>query len=117
MTALLKRESAFIDSVRRLIVPCGDLIGEPAGPDAIIQRIADNAGPMRILDIEVWHDPPYNSKDLVLNPDFAEIMMRGPGWGSLFPAEALMTFDDFRRHRDEDYRRNKDGGADSIQEP
>ena len=88
----------------------GDLIGKPAGPDATSQLIADRGESLRILDMEVWHDRPYASKDLVLNPDFNEILMRGPGWGSLTPADAPMTPMDFRKHYDEGYRRNRDGG-------
>jgi len=30
--------------------------------------------------MEVWHDRPDNTKDLIHNPDFNEIFMRGPGW-------------------------------------
>ncbi len=92
-----------------LVVKRGDLIGKPTGPDATSQLIADRGEPLRILDMEVWHDRPYNSKDLVLNPDFNEVIMRGPGWGTIVPAEALITSDDFRKHYDEGYRRNKDG--------
>ncbi len=88
----------------------GDLIAKPAGPDATSQLVADRGGSLRILDMEVWHERPYASKDLVLNPDFNEILMRGPGWGSLTPAEALMPPEDFRKHYDEGYKRNKDGG-------
>lgn len=87
----------------------GDLIGKPAGPDATSQIIADRGESLRILDMEVWHDRAYASKDLVLNPDHNEILMRGPGWGSLTPAEALMHPEDFRKHYDEGYKRNKDG--------
>lgn len=88
----------------------GDLIGKPTGPDATSQLIADRGGPLRVLDMEVWHDRPYISKDLVLNPDFNEIMMRGPGWGGLIPADALMTSEDFHNHYDEGYKRTRDGG-------
>ena len=88
----------------------GDLIGKPSGPDAASQLIADLGVPLRILDMEVWHERPYISKDLVLNPDFNEIMMRGPGWGALVPVEAFLSSEDFRKHYSEGYRRNKDGG-------
>jgi len=88
----------------------GDLIGKPTGPDAASQLIADRGEALRILDIEVWHDRPYNSKDLVLTPDFNEIFMRGPGWGALVPADALLSSDDFRKYYDEGYKRTKDGG-------
>jgi hypothetical protein len=59
--------------------------------------------------MEVWHDRPYNSKDLVLTPDFNEIFMRGSGWGALVPADALLSSDDFRKYYDEGYKRTRDG--------
>lgn len=93
-----------------VVVAKGDLIGKPTGPDATSQIIADKGETLRILDMEVWHDRPYISKDLILNPDFNEILMRGPGWGALIPADALITPADFRKHYDEGYKRTKDGG-------
>ncbi|TMI46929.1 cupin domain-containing protein [Candidatus Bathyarchaeota archaeon] len=95
---------------RDVVVKRGDLIAKPTGPDATSQLIADRGEPLRILDMEIWHDRPYSSKDLILNPDFNEIIMRGPGWGGLFPNEALVSSEDFRKHYDEGYRRMKDGG-------
>ena len=95
---------------KEVAVTRGDLIGKPTGPDATSQIIADKGESLRILDMEVWHDRPYVSKDVVLNPDFNEIFMRGPGWGALVPAEALMGPEDFRKHYDEGYRRTRDGG-------
>ena len=97
-------------SDKDVVVKRGDLIAKPTGPDATSQLIADRGEPLRILDMEIWHDRPYSSKDLILNPDFNEIIMRGPGWGGLFPNEALMSSEDFRKHYDEGYRRMKDGG-------
>ena len=94
-----------------VIVELGDLIAKPTGPDATSQLIADRGEPLRILDMEIWHDRPYSSKDLILNPDFDEIIMRGPGWGGLFPNEALMSSEDFRKQYDEGYKRTKDGGS------
>ncbi len=88
----------------------GDLIGKPAGPDAVSQIIADNGVPLRILDMEVWHDRAYLSKDFVSTPDFNEIMMRGPGWGALVPLESLIGPGEFRKHYNEGYKRTKDGG-------
>lgn len=87
----------------------GDLIGKPTGPDSASQLIADRGEALRILDMEVWHERAQLSKDLVLNPDFNEIFMRGPGWGALLPAEALESPEDFGKHYDDGYRRNKDG--------
>ena len=90
-------------------VKMGDLIGKPTGPDATSQLIADRGERLRILDMEVWHQRPYYSKDLILNPDFEEIIMRGPGWGAIVPRESLITSEDFRSHYDEGYKRRKDG--------
>jgi uncharacterized cupin superfamily protein len=87
----------------------GDLIGKPAGPDDSSQLIADKGEDLRILDMEVWHQRPYLSKDLLLNPDFNEVIMRGTGWGALFPIDALIDSNDFRNHYDEGYRRARDG--------
>lgn len=95
---------------KEFTVSRGDLVGKPTGPDATSQLIADKGVPIRILDMEVWHDRPYVSKDLVWNPDFNEIFMRGPGWSSLVPAEAFLPPDDFRKHYDDGYTRTKDGG-------
>jgi len=95
---------------KEMEVKRGDLIGKPTGPDATSQLIADRGEKMRILDMEVWHQRPYYSKDLILNPDFGELIMRGPGWGAIVPQESLITSEDFRSHYDEGYRRTKDGG-------
>lgn len=91
-------------------VGCGDLVAKPTGPDATSMLIADRGERLRILDMEVWHENPYYSKDLVHNPDFGEIIMRGPGWGAILPQESLITSEDFRSYYDEGYRRTKDGG-------
>lgn len=95
---------------REMEVGRGDFIGKPTGPDAASMLIADRGEKLRILDMEVWHQSPYYSKDLVSNPDFSEIIMRGPGWGAIVPQESLITSEDFRSHYDEGYRRTKDGG-------
>ena len=50
------------------------------------------------------------SKDLMLNPDFGEMITQGPGWGAIIPEESPITSDDFRKHYGEGYRRAKDGG-------
>ena len=91
-------------------VKSGDLIGKPAGPDATSQLMADKGVALRILDMEVWHDRPYYSKDLMLHTDFDELILRGPGWGAIVPRESLITSEDFRSHYDEGYKRKKDGG-------
>lgn len=93
-----------------LTVRRGDLIAKPTGPDATSQLIADRGEPLRILDMEIWDHRARNSKDLIHNPDFNEIFMRGPGWAALLPAEALLTPKDFGEHYDEGYKRTRDGG-------
>jgi uncharacterized cupin superfamily protein len=95
---------------KETLVKKGDLIGKPTGPDATSQLVADRGSKLRILDMEVWHQRPYYSKDVILNPDFDEIIMRGPGWGAIVPRESLITSEDFRSHYDEGYKRRKDGG-------
>lgn len=92
-----------------VVLKRGDLVAKPAGPDAVSQLIADRGEALRILDMEVWHGRPYHTKDVVLNPDQAEVIMRGPGWSSIFPVDSLLTIDDFRKHYDEGYKRTKDG--------
>ena len=93
-----------------IIVTRGDLIAKPTGPDATSQLIADRGEPLRILDMELWDHRARNSKDLIHNPDFNEIFMRGPGWGALLPDEALLPPKDFGQYYDEGYKRTRDGG-------
>jgi len=95
---------------KEIAVHRGDLIGKPTGPDDASQLIADQGEALRILDMEVWHDRPDNSKDLIHNPDFNEIFMRGRGWGALVPADALLNPSDFGQYYSESYKRTKDGG-------
>ena len=88
----------------------GDLIGKPAGPDTATQLIADKGEKLRILDMEVWHQRARDSKDIIVNPDFKELIMSGQGWAAIVPEESLITPEDFWYHYDEGYRRTKDGG-------
>jgi uncharacterized cupin superfamily protein len=94
---------------KEMTVKKGDLVGKPTGPDATSQLIADKGEELRILDMEVWHDRPYYSKDLMLHTDFDELVMRGAGWGAIVPRESMITSEDFRSHYDEGYRRNRNG--------
>jgi len=91
-------------------VKAGDLIGKPAGPEIATQLIADRGERLRILDMEVWHDRAQVSKDIIVNPDFKELLLSGSGWGAIVPEESLMTPEDFFRHYDLGYKRTKDGG-------
>ena len=91
-------------------VKAGDLVGKPAGPEAATQLIADRGEKLRILDMEVWHEEAQSSKDIIVNPDFKELLMSGSGWGTIVPEEALITPEDFWGHYNEGYKRTKDGG-------
>ena len=92
-----------------VVVKRGDLIGKPTGPDAATQLIADRGEPLRILDMEIWIDRAQVSKDLIVNPDHNEMLISGQGWDALIPAEAPMSSEDFGKHYNEGYHRNKDG--------
>ena len=88
----------------------GDLVGKPAGPDAATQLIADRGERLRVLDMEIWHERAHFSKDLVPDPDFGEVILRGQGWDAVIPLDSLMSPEDSGSHYDEGYRRTKDGG-------
>jgi len=94
---------------KEIEVRAGDLVAKPAGPEAATQFIADHGERLRILDMEVWHERAQYSKDVIVNPDFKEIIMRGPGWAAIIPEESLITPEDFWHHYDEGYTRTKDG--------
>lgn len=91
------------------LVKQGDLIGKPTGPDSATQLIADQGETLRILDMEIWHDRAQISKDIIVNPDFNEILLSGAGWSALVPVEAVGSSEEFGKHYSEGYRRNKDG--------
>ncbi len=88
----------------------GDLIGKPSGPDASTHLIADKGEKLRILDMEIWHERAHFPKDLISDPDFNEIILRGQGWDAVIPTEALMSSEDAGEHYLEGYKRTKDGG-------
>lgn len=91
----------------------GDLIAKPTGPDAATHLNADRGDSLRLLDMEVWHEPfkgsGWTSKDLLLWPDHDEILMRGPGWNAVLSREALLPTRDTEEHWSEAYRRTRDG--------
>src|SRR5436853_6970837 len=91
-------------------VKAGDLVGKPAGPEIATQLIADRGERLRLLDMEVWHDRAQVSKDIIVNPDFKELLLSRPGWGAIGPEESLITPEDFFRHYDQGYKRTRDGG-------
>jgi uncharacterized cupin superfamily protein len=98
---------------RAVPVERGDLIGKPTGPDAASHLLADRGVPLRILDMELWHErfssTSTTAKDLVVNPDFDELMIRGPGWSGFVPRASVLAAAAEERHYDEGYRRGKDG--------
>jgi len=88
----------------------GDLVGKPTGPEAATQLIADKGERLRILDMEVWHQQAQYSKDVIVDPDFKEMLLSGEGWATIIPEDALINPEDFWRHYNEGYTRTKDGG-------
>ena len=48
--------------------------------------------------------------DVIHNPGFNEIIIRGPGLKALFPADALTASEECARHYDEGYRGTRDVG-------
>ena len=88
----------------------GDLVGKPAGPDSSTHLIADKGEKLRVLDMEVWHQRAHFPKDVISDPDFAEIIMRGQGWEAVVPMDSLLPTEDSNMHYHEGYRRTKDGG-------
>ncbi len=91
-------------------VKAGDLVGKPAGPEVATQLIADRGERLRILDMEIWHDRAQVSKDIIVNPDFKELLLSGSGWAAIVPEESLITPEDFFRHYNQGYKRTRDGG-------
>jgi hypothetical protein len=59
--------------------------------------------------MEIWHQRAHFSKDLMSDPDFNEIILRGQGWDTVIPMESLMSSEDSGNHYDEGYKRTKDG--------
>ena len=73
----------------------GDLVGKPTGPEAATQLIADKGERLRILDMEVWHQQAQYSKDVIVDPDFKEMLLSGEGWATIIPEDALINPEDF----------------------
>jgi uncharacterized cupin superfamily protein len=98
---------------RAIQVEKGDFVAKPAGPDAATHLLANRGEKLRILDMEVWHErftgTATTAKDIIFWPDYAEIGMRGPGWGALVPADSLMSTVDLEKHWSDIYRRTRDG--------
>jgi uncharacterized cupin superfamily protein len=95
----------------------GALIGKPTGPDLPSRIVADRGEALTILDIEVWPEAGYHSKDVVHYPDFGEVMLRGSGWGAITPTESLLPRDDLGKHYEDGYWRKQDGTWEPKQIP
>jgi len=107
---ILEGEGTLRYNGKEIEVKQGDLVGKQTGPDSTTHLIADRGEKLRILDMEIWPSRPGATKDLMLHPDFNELILRGPGWGAIVPQESLMPSEDYHEHYDEGYKRNKDGG-------
>lgn len=98
---------------KALKVGPGDLIAKPTGPDAATHLNAARGESLRILDMEIWHEPfkgsHRTSKHVVNWPDYDEEMMRGPGWAAVVPTRVLLPTKDVQAHWSESYRRTKGG--------
>lgn len=98
---------------RAIAVGPGDLIAKPTGPDAATHLNADRGDALRLLDMEIWHEPfkgsRWTSKDLIYWPDHREIMLRGPGWGAVVSRDALLPTRDAEEHWSDLYHRSKEG--------
>jgi uncharacterized cupin superfamily protein len=103
---------------RAVEVVAGDLVAKPSGPDAATHLLANRGERLRILDMEVWHEPftgtATTAKDLSYMPDYAEFLMRGPGWGAVVPKDAMLSTADLEKHWSDRYRRTRDGGRRSA---
>lgn len=106
---IIEGEGTLRFNGKEIDVGPGDLVGKPAGPDASTHIIADKGQKLRILDMEVWHERAHFPKDLVADPDFGEIILRGQGWDAIVPVGALLSSADSSEHYGEGYVRSKDG--------
>ena len=106
---LIKGKATLKIGSRTIPIEAGTLVGKPTGPDLSSQIIADRNEEIEILDMEIWPDRYYNTKDVVHYPEHGELLMRGNGWGSVIPWVTSMNTDDFRKNYDTSYHRNADG--------
>jgi uncharacterized cupin superfamily protein len=95
----------------------GALVGKPSGPDLTSHFVADRGEAVVILDMEVWPDRRHRTKDVVLYPDFQEVLWRGEGWGAIASSAALHDVADFRAHYSDGYRRGVDGSYEPADLP
>ena len=75
---------------REIGIQKGDFISKPIGPDNTSHILANKGERLRLLDMEVWDQRRfYTSKDLLLNADHSELIMRGSGWSAIIPRDSL----------------------------
>ncbi len=87
----------------------GSLIGKPTGPDLTSHLVASLGEGVTVLDIEVWPDREFRTKDIVAYPDQREVLWRGEGWRGAHVLSALGSSDDLIQHYDDGYARQDDG--------
>lgn len=95
----------------------GMLIGKPTGPDVTSHLVTSRGEGLTVLDIEIWPDREFRTKDIVYYPDQREILWRGEGWRGAQVVSALGSADDLMRHYDDGYVREDDGSWRSARIP
>ncbi|PSR29662.1 MAG: hypothetical protein C7B43_07680 [Sulfobacillus benefaciens] len=87
----------------------GTLIGKPTGPDLTSHLVTSLGESVTVLDMEIWPDREFRTKDIVCYPDQREILWRGEGWRGAQVVSSLGSNDDLIRHYDDGYVRDDDG--------
>ncbi len=87
----------------------GTLIGKPTGPDLTSHLVTSLGESVTVLDMEIWPDREFRSKDIVYYPDQREVLWRGEGWQGAHVDSALESADNLLRHYDDGYVREVDG--------
>lgn len=87
----------------------GTLVGKPTGPDLTSHLVTLLGTSVTVLDIEIWPDREFRTKDIVYYPDQREVLWRGEGWRGAQVVSALESADDLSRHYDDGYIREDDG--------
>lgn len=88
----------------------GTLIGKPTGPDLTSHLVTSLGESVTVLDMEIWPDREFRTKDIVFYPDQQEVLWRGEGWRGAQVVSTLGSADDLMRHYDDGYVREDDGG-------
>ena len=77
---------------REIGIQKGDFISKPIGLNNTSHMLANKGEKLRTLDMEVWDQRRfYTSKDLLLNADHNELIMRGIGWSAKIPRDSLQS--------------------------